>query len=278
MPSLDTRAAIAAVRSYTGIVPEVGIILGSGLGALAREITGATRIPYAEIPGLRRPTVESHAGELIVGQCEGRSVAVCSGRFHLYEGYSPAEVVFPVRLLGGLGIHTLIVSNISGGMHPLWTPGDLVLLADHINLLGTNPLIGPNDDRLGRRFPDMSEAYDRGLRALARAVALEQQCTLREGVYVAVPGPSLETAAEYRMLRMLGADIVGMSTVPEVIAAVHQGIRVLGLSIITDQCLPDSLEAASVERILAIAGEAEPRLAALMRGVLARIDDNRRTT
>jgi purine-nucleoside phosphorylase len=198
-------------------------------------------------------------------------VAVCSGRFHLYEGYSPADVVFPVRVLGALGARTLVISNISGGMHPLWNPGDLVLLADHINLLGANPLIGPNDAALGPRFPDMSDVYSRELRSLAGDVARELHLTLREGVYVAVPGPSLETPAEYRMLRILGADVVGMSTVPEVIAAVHQGMRVLGLSIITDRCLPDALEPASVERILAVARDAEPRLAALVRGVLGRM-------
>lgn len=248
------------------------MILGTGLGALAREIEAPIRIPYADLPGFCRPTVESHAGELIVGTLEGKIVAACSGRVHLYEGYSAAEVAFPVRTLGGLGIRTLVVSNVSGGMHPLWGPGDLVLLADHINLLGTSPLIGPNDPALGPRFPDLSEAYSRELRAQARQAALELRLTLREGVYVAVPGPNLETPAEYRMLRMLGADVVGMSTVPEVIAAVHQGIRVLGLSIITDQCLPDALQPVSVERILAVAAEAEPRLTSLVRAVLARLD------
>jgi len=268
---LDTRAALDIVRSRTDLQPEVAIVLGTGLGALARDIEGATRIPYADLPGFRRPTVESHAGELILGTIAGKRVAVCSGRFHLYEGYSAAEVVFPVRVLGALGAKTLVVSNVSGGMHPLWHPGDLVLLADHLNLLGANPLLGPNDDTLGPRFPDMSDAYSRELRGLARTVALELGLILREGVYVAVPGPNLETAAEYRMLRTLGADVVGMSTVPEVIAAVHQGMRVLGLSIITDQCLPDALDPASVERILAVARDAEPRLTALVRGVLARI-------
>ena len=273
----DPRAAVEVVRARTEVQPEVGLVLGTGLGALAREIEGATRIPYAELPGFRRPTVESHAGELILGTLAGRRVAVCSGRFHLYEGYSAREVVHPVRVLGGLGARTLVVSNVSGGMHPLWSPGDLVLIADHLNLLGANPLIGPNDDAVGPRFPDMSDAYSRDLRGLARRVALELGLVLREGVYVAVPGPSLETPAEYRMLRTLGADVVGMSTVPEVIAAVHQGMRVLGLSIITDQCLPDALEPVSVERILAVAGEAEPRLAALVRGVLAQLDSRAST-
>lgn len=268
---MDPRRALDVIRDRTPVQPEVAIVLGTGLGALARDIEGATHIPYADLPGFRRPTVESHAGELILGTLAGRQVAVCSGRFHLYEGYSIAEVVFPVRVLGALGARTLVISNVSGGMHPLWNPGDLVLLADHINLLGANPLTGPNDDTVGPRFPDMSEPYDPELRRVARAAALDLGLLLREGVYVAVPGPSLETRAEYRMLRGLGADVVGMSTVPEVVAAVHQGMRVLGISIITDQCLPDALEPVSVERILAVAGEAEPKLTALVRGVLERL-------
>jgi purine-nucleoside phosphorylase len=193
------------------------------------------------------------------------------GRFHRYEGYSLAQVTFPVRVLRALGADTLIVSNACGGMHPLWAAGDLMLIADHINLLGDNPLVGPNDNRLGPRFPDMSEPYSAKLRAIARAVASELRITLREGVYVAVPGPNLETRAEYRFLRGLGADVVGMSTVPEVIVAIHGGMRVLGLSIITDQCLPDALEEASVEKIIAVASRAEPNLTALVCGVLDRL-------
>jgi purine-nucleoside phosphorylase len=268
---MSTRAALDVVRSATDRRPEVGLILGTGLGALAGEVEGAIRIPYDRLPGFRQPTVETHAGELVLGTLAGRSVAVCSGRFHLYEGYAPDEVVFPVRLLGALGATTLVISNISGGMHPLWDPGDLVLIADHINLLGANPLVAPGAAEFGPRFPDMSDAYSRDLRRLARDVARDLRLTLREGVYVAVPGPSLETPAEYRMLRILGADVVGMSTVPEVIAAVQQGMRVLGLSIITDKCLPDALEPASVERILAVARDAEPRLTRLARGVLERL-------
>jgi purine-nucleoside phosphorylase len=193
------------------------------------------------------------------------------GRFHRYEGYTLQQVTFPVRVLQALGAHTLVVSNACGGMNPLWTAGDLMVIADHINMLGDNPLVGQNDDRLGPRFPDMSAPYDPRLRALAHAVAIEQRLTLREGVYVAVAGPNLETRAEYRMLRALGADVVGMSTVPEVIVAVHGGMRVLGVSIVTDQCLPDALEPAGFEKILAVAGDAEPRLTALVRGVLERL-------
>ena len=264
--------AVRAVRARTALEPEVGVILGTGLGALAEEIRAEIAIPYADIPGFLAPTVESHAGRLLVGTLAGRRVAAMQGRFHRYEGYALRDVTFPVRVLRALGARTLVVSNVSGGMHPLWAAGDLVLLADHINLLADNPLVGPNDDRDGPRFPDLTGAYDPALRALARAVALEQQITLREGVYVAVPGPNLETRAEYRMLRAFGADIVGMSTVPEVIVARHQSMRVLGLSIITDLCLPDALAPASVERILAVARAAEPRLAALVRGVVARLN------
>jgi purine-nucleoside phosphorylase len=193
------------------------------------------------------------------------------GRFHRYEGYTLQQIALPVRVLYRLGARTLVVANACGGMHPLWRPGDLMLIADHINLLGDNPLVGPNDDALGPRFPDMSEPYAASLRALAHQVALAQGITLREGVYVAVPGPNLETRAEYRMLRALGADVVGMSTVPEVIAAVHLGMQVLGVSIITDQCLPDALAPAAVEQIIAVARGAEPQLSALITGVLERL-------
>jgi len=263
--------AVRAVRARTDLEPEVAVILGTGLGALAEQVAAPARIPYTDIPGFPRPTVETHAGRLLLGTLAGRRVVVLQGRFHGYEGYTLRQVAFPVRVARALGAGTLVVSNVSGGMHPLWRPGELVLLADHINLLSDSPLAGPNDDGDGPRFPDMSRAYDAGLRALARTVALAQRVTLREGVYVAVSGPSLETRAEYRMLRALGADVVGMSTVPEVLVAVHQGMRVLGLSIITDQCLPDALAPASVERIIAAAREAEPRLTALIRGVLERL-------
>jgi len=264
--------AVRAVRQHSALAPEVAVILGTGLGGLAEALDGATRIPYGAIPGFPRATVETHEGRLLLGTLAGRPCAMMQGRFHRYEGYTLQQVTFPVRVLRALGATTLVVSNVSGGMHPLWDLGDLVLIADHINLLGDNPLVGPNDDADGPRFPDMSAAYDPALRALARAAALAQGVTLREGVYVAVPGPSLETAAEYRMLRTLGADVVGMSTVPEVIVARHQGMRVLGLSIITDLGLPDALEPTSVERIIAVARAAEPRLTALVRAVVERMD------
>jgi purine-nucleoside phosphorylase len=267
----DVERAAAAVRARWGGRPQVGLILGTGLGGLGREIAVEAEVRYADIPGFPVSTVESHAGKLLLGTLEGLPVAAMAGRFHRYEGYPLASIALPVRVFRALGASTLVVSTAVGGMNPLWAAGDVMLIADHINLLGDNPLVGPNDDVLGPRFPDMSEPYDRGLAAHARAVALEARLVLREGVYVAVPGPNLETRAEYRLLRALGADVVGMSTVPEVIVAVHAGLRVLGLAVITDACLPDALEPASLERILATAAAAEPKLTALVRGVLRRL-------
>jgi purine-nucleoside phosphorylase len=269
LEAVETAAAV--VRARFGATPDVAIILGTGLGRLGSEIEAVATIEYEEIPGFPLSTVESHAGRLLCGALAGKTVVAMQGRFHRYEGYSLAQVTFPVRVLHALGARTLVVTNVSGGMHPLWAPGELMLIADHINLLGDNPLVGPNDDRLGVRFPDMSEPYDAELRALAREVASANRIMLREGVYVAVTGPNLETRAEYRMLRVLGADVVGMSTVPEVIVAIQAGMRVVGLSIITDQCLPDALEPASVDEIIAVAGRAEPSLTALVRGILERL-------
>jgi purine-nucleoside phosphorylase len=265
------QAAAEVVRSRSALVPEVGIVLGTGLGGLVREIAVEAEVPYQSIPGFPLSTVESHAGRLLLGRLGGRPVVAMQGRFHRYEGYDLQQVTFPVRVMYALGARILVVSNACGGMNPLWQPGDLVLLSDHINLLGENPLVGPNDERLGERFPDMSAPYDPALRALARAVALELGITLREGVYVAVPGPSLETRAEYRMLRTMGADVVGMSTVPEVIVARPQGMRTLGISIITDQCLPDALEPADIGRIIETAGRAEPQLTRLTMHLVERL-------
>jgi purine-nucleoside phosphorylase len=263
--------ALRVIRSRTRVEPQVALILGTGLGGLARDIAVAAEIPYGDLPHFPLSTVESHSGRLLFGTLGGQAVVAMQGRFHRYEGYTLQQVTFPVRVMRGLGARTLIVSNACGGMHPLWAPGELVLIADHINLLGDNPLVGPNEDALGPRFPDMSAAYDPGLRALARQVAREQQIVLREGVYVAVSGPNLETAAEYRLLRALGADVVGMSTVPEVIVAVHGGMRVLGVSIITDACLPDALRPANVQEIIATAAKAEPQLTRLVKAVLERL-------
>ena len=263
--------SVQAVRARSDLAPRVGVILGTGLGALADQVEVEATVPYGELPHMPEPTVESHSGRLLLGRLEGVPVAVLQGRFHRYEGYDLKEVTFPVRLLGALGAETLVVSGACGGMNPLWSPGDLVLLDDHINLLGENPLTGPNLDELGPRFPDMSEPYDRELQGWAVEAALERGIPLRRGVYVAVQGPNLETRAEYRMLRWMGADVVGMSTVPEVIVARHQGMRVLGVTIVTDACLPDALEEADVETIIATAMEAQPRLTRIIRDVVARI-------
>lgn len=263
------KRAVEAIRGRTASTPSVAIVLGTGLGGLGRELEVDVSIPYSSIPGFPLSTVESHHGALLVGTLEGTPVAAMSGRFHRYEGYTLQEVTFPIRVLRALGAETLLVSGACGGMHPLWGPGELVLLDDFINLLGDNPLIGENVEAWGPRFPDMSEPFDRGLQALARDAALRRGVTLHRGVYVAVTGPNLETRAEYRMLRAMGADVVGMSTVPEVIVARHMGMRVLGITIITDQCLPDALEEADVATIIQTATEAEPRLTTLFRDVVA---------
>jgi len=264
-------ACAQAVRARFPRPIDVAIILGTGLGGLANEIAVEQTIEYTDLPNFPHSTVESHAGRLLCGTLGGKTVMAMQGRFHRYEGYSLQQVTFPVRVLRALGADTLIVSNACGGMHPLWAAGDLMVISDHINLLGDNPLIGPNDETLGARFPDMSEPYDPALRALAREVASQHGITMREGVYVAVQGPNLETRAEYRFLRGIGADVVGMSTVPEVIVALHGGMRVLGLSIITDQCLPDALHPASLAQIVGVARSAEPKLAAVVTGVIARL-------
>ena len=250
--------------------PEYGIILGTGLGGLVSEIDIRCEIPYPEIPHFVSSTVETHSGRLLLGELSGRKVAAMQGRFHFYEGYSMQQITFPVRVMKALGAGTLVVSNACGGMNPMWDRGDLMAIEDHINLLGDNPLVGPNDNSLGPRFPDMSRPYSHELIALAEKIALEEGIVLRKGVYVAVPGPNLETRAEYRFLRGIGADVVGMSTVPEVIVAVHSGMQVLGVSIITDLCLPDALEPADISEIIKVAGEAEPKLTCLIGRLLER--------
>ena len=265
------EAATAVIRARTTLVPEAALILGTGLGALGDAIAVETSVAYGDIPGFPLSTVESHSGRLLFGTLGGKRVVAMQGRFHRYEGYALQQVTFPVRVMRALGAPALLVSNACGGMNPLWEAGDLMLIADHINLLGDSPLIGRNDESLGVRFPDLSEVYDGPLRAVARSVAADLGLTLREGVYVAVAGPNLETRAEYRMLRAMGADVVGMSTVPETIVARHAGMRVLGVSLITDQCLPDALEPASLDKILHVARRSEPKLTALLRGVLERL-------
>ncbi|MFH1069731.1 MAG: purine-nucleoside phosphorylase [Candidatus Glassbacteria bacterium] len=258
------RDAAAKIRQRTAVAPEIGIILGTGLGGLAQKIEIECEIPYPEIPHFVSSTVETHQGKLLVGTLSGKRVAAMQGRFHYYEGYDMGQITFPVRVMKELGARVLVVSNACGGMNPRFKRGDLMLIEDHINLLGANPLIGANDQRLGPRFPDMSQPYSRRLIALAESVALEEKIPLVKGVYVAVAGPNLETRAEYRFLRSIGADVVGMSTVPEVIAAVHCGLEVLGVSIVTDLCFPECLEPADINEIIRVAGEAEPRLTSLI--------------
>ena len=256
----QVQEATAAVRARWSGQAAVGIILGTGLGALAGEIEAEAVIPYAELPHFPHSTVESHKGQLVCGNLSGQKVVAMEGRFHLYEGYTAAQVTFPIRVLKELGCHTLVVSNASGGLNPMFEKGDLMVIDDHINLMGVNPLIGPNDERLGPRFPDLIEPYDRALKNWRSRVALQEQVVARRGVYSAVVGPNLETRAEYRYLRTIGADVVGMSTVHEVLVAVHAGLKVLGFSIVTDMCLPDALEPVKIEDILAVAGEAEGKL------------------
>ncbi len=267
----EIKNATHAVRGQTDWVPDFGIVLGTGLGGLVDEIDTVAEIPYDQVPGFPLSTVESHAGRLLFGRLGGKKVVAMQGRFHRYEGYSMQQIVFPIRVMRALGAKTLIVSNACGGMNPLWQPGELMLIADHINLLGDSPLIGPNDETIGPRFPDMSEPYDVELRSVAKATARRDAIVLHEGVYVAVTGPNLETPAEYRFLRGIGADVVGMSTVPEVIAAIHAGMRVLGISLITDACLPDALEPVDIERIIATAAKAEPQLTSLIASVLEQL-------
>lgn len=266
------REAGSLLRERATAAPEVGIILGTGLGGLAEEIDKECVISYEEIPHFPLSTVESHAGRLIFGRLSDKSVVAMQGRFHYYEGYTMQQITFPVRVMKDLGCHTLIVSNACGGMNPTYSPGDIMIIADHINMLGDNPLIGPNDDELGPRFPDMSEPYTASLVALAEKIALQERIKIQKGVFVAVAGPNLETRAEYRFLRAIGADVVGMSTVPEVIVAVHGGMKVLGLSVITDSCLPDALEPVDIAAILRIAAEAEPKLTLLIKRVVGLLE------
>ena len=265
----QVRAAAAAIRSAFGDdLPRVGLILGTGLGHLAGALGAVQSVGYDEVPHFPLSTVESHDGRLLRGTLAGVPVLALQGRFHLYEGYSAQEVAFPVRVLAALGVETLIVSNAAGGMNPLFRRGDLMLITDHLNLQGANPLIGPNDDAVGPRFPDMSEPYDAELRQAALEAAREAGIPLQRGVYAAVIGPNLETRAEYRLLRRLGADVVGMSTVPEVIVARHAGLRVLALSVVTDECFPEALEPVSIADILAAAAEAEPHLTRVVTDVV----------
>jgi purine-nucleoside phosphorylase len=265
------QEAKAAVQARWKGQPRVGIILGTGLGGFAEDIAAEATIPYGDIPHFPQSTVVSHAGRLVCGKLGGKSVVAMEGRFHFYEGYTLQQVTFPVRVMKALGCDTLIVSNACGGMNPQYAKGDIMLIEDHINLIGDNPLIGKNDERLGIRFPDMCRPYDPQLLDLARRVALDEKIACHKGVFVAISGPNLETRAEYRFLRGIGADVVGMSTVPEVIVGVHASLRILGVSVVTDVCLPDALEPVNLQDILAVAAQAEKKLRVLVRRVVAEI-------
>jgi purine-nucleoside phosphorylase len=267
----NIQEATRAIRTVSKAKPKIAVVLGTGLGGLADKITSKVTINYADIPHFPTSTVDSHAGELIFGKLAGKDIIALSGRFHFYEGYSLQEVTFPVRVAKALGVKTLIVSNACGGLNPQFAAGDIMVIEDHINFMGDNPLIGPNDDTLGPRFPDMCEPYTPALLALAESVAVEGKIPLKKGVYLACSGPNLETRAEYRMMRIMGADVVGMSTVPEVIVAVHCGLKVLGFSIITDECMPDALEPADIDKIIAVANATEPKLAKLVRDCVAKM-------
>lgn len=263
--------ATQVIINRCNIKPSIGIVLGTGLGLLAERIESPVSIPYEEIPHFPASTVDSHAGALILGKIADKNVAALSGRFHRYEGYSLNDVTFPIRVAHAIGVETLLVSNAAGGLNPQFSAGDLMIITDHINFMGDNPLIGPNDDSLGPRFPDMSEPYAKSLVKLAETIALQEGIKLQRGVYLACTGPCLETRAEYRLMRALGADAVGMSTVPEVIVAVHAGIKVLGFSAITDECLPDALAPADIAKIIAVANAAEPKLTQIVLKCIAQM-------
>ncbi|HMO15570.1 MAG TPA: purine-nucleoside phosphorylase [Pirellulaceae bacterium] len=261
--------SVAVIREHWQGRPRAGIILGTGLGQLVNQIEIEAAIDYADIPHFPSSTATSHAGRLVCGKLNGLPVMAMEGRLHMYEGYSLQSITLPVRVFKAMGCSLLVVSNACGGLNPLYQEGDIMLIDDQINLMGDNPLIGINDERLGERFPDMSEPYTKELIQRAMKIARREDIVVHRGVFVAVAGPNLETRAEYRFLRMIGADVVGMSTVPEVIVAVHSKMRVIGFSIITDLCFPDSLKPANVEEIIRIANEAQPKLTKLVVGVLA---------
>lgn len=270
----SVNEAATFVRNALGTtpVPPVALVLGTGLGALHEDIEVEVRLPYADIPGFPTATTSMHEGELLMGRLGATPVLAMNGRMHLYEGYTAHEVAFPVRVLGVVGVQVLLLSNAAGGLNPQYTTSDVVLITDHINEQGTNPLIGANVEAWGPRFPDMSAPYDLELGALAREMALQQGIELHRGVYLAVPGPLLETRAEYRKMGDEGADLVGMSTVPEVIAAHHMGVRCLAVSVVTDMCLPDALEPATLDAIVAAAAEARPRVSALFEQLVQHVE------
>ena len=265
------QETVKYIQQKIDFEPQIGIVLGTGLGGLSNEIETIATLSYKEIPNFPVSTVKGHKGKLIFGKLGGKNVVAMQGRFHYYEGYTMQEVTFPIRVLKFLGIKLLMLSNAAGGVNPNYEIGDLMIIKDHINLMGNNPLIGKNHTGLGPRFPDMSEPYSYDLIELAESVALENKIKVQKGVYVAVPGPNLETKAEYRFLRTIGADVVGMSTIPENIVANHMGMKVLGLSIITDECFPESLKPVDAKEIIATAMEAEPKMTLIMKEVIKKL-------
>jgi purine-nucleoside phosphorylase len=267
----NINETLEVIRQHTKENYPIGIILGTGLGGLVKDIDIKHQIDYEDLPHFPISTVESHRGKLIFGKINGKNVVAMQGRFHYYEGYTMQQITYPVRVMKFLGVETLLVSNACGGMNPQYRKGDVMIMADHINMLGDNPLIGKNEDNLGPRFPDMSEPYSFELIELAEEIALENQIKVQKGVYVAVSGPNLETRAEYRFLREAGADVVGMSTIPENIVANHMGMKVLGISIVTDECFPDSLKPVNVDEIIATAMQAEPKMTLIMKELIKRL-------
>jgi len=268
------QEAVTAIRKHWNKTPHAGLILGTGLGNLAKRIETDVVIPYEEIPHFPKSTSLTHAGQMVLGRLEELPIIAMEGRLHAYEGYNCQQITFPVRVMKAMGAGLLVVSNACGGMNPQYKQGDIMMIEDHINLMGVNPLVGVNDDRLGPRFPDMVEPYDHKLIDTALEIARLENFAAHKGVYVGVLGPNLETRAEYRFLRNIGADVVGMSTVPEVLVAVHAGMRVLGISIVTDLCFPESLKPANIEEIIATANAAEPNLTKIVCGILAREEKN----
>ncbi len=265
------NASVQAIWKKAAFRPDIAIVLGTGLGNLAKKVTQAVEINYDRIPNFPKTTAVSHAGKLIFGNLGGKNVVMMEGRFHFYEGYSLEQVTFPIRVMKKLGAKVLIVSNAAGSVNLKYQHGDLVLIKDHINMMGVNPLIGPNDDRLGLRFPDMSEPYSERLMTLAEEAAKEKHIPIKRGVYMAVTGPNLETRAEYRFMREAGTDLIGMSTVPEVIVGVHAGFEILGISVVTDLCDPDHLKPVNIEEIIKTATAAGPKLDALVEATIEKL-------